>query len=267
MKPRPLSNIATIVLLSLLSFLVTNCYSQSFKRTVPSNHVLAQETNISHLDSIAKNLLIIKAEGLGGTDRTSISFSPHATSGYDKEVDQLKILLSNLKRPQIFTYADDFLIAHNILPDTNTLDLGVVVSDHGTYTLSIERSIGFDYLILEDLIWERKVNLLKEEYTFEYFTSDGNYPFKLYFSDWAIQPLEESDIEIYYYPENIVINSRKQVHFAEITFYDLAGRIAFKFQEEDFFRIERPIALPTGHYIVQLRSNNLIINKKILVRR
>lgn len=218
-------------------------------------------------DSLTKNLLTIKAEGPGGSDITKISFNPNSTTGYDKEVDHIKIILANSRRPQIFTFADEYMISTNLLPDTSMLDMALQVSDNGIYKILIESNIGFDYVVLEDLIWNKKINLLKEEYSFEYFTSDGNYPFKLYFSDWALQPLEESDVEIYYYPESIVVRSRKQVSFAEITFFDLAGREAFQFYEKDFFLIEKPINLPTGHYIVQLRSHDLVINKKILIRR
>lgn len=226
-----------------------------------------QSQTIFQPDSLTKNLLTIKAEGPGGSDITKISFNPYATTGYDKEVDLIKIILANSRRPQIFTFADEYLISTNLLPDTSMLDMALQVSDNGIYKILIESNIGFDYVVLEDLIWNKKINLLKEDYSFEYFTSDGNYPFKLYFSDWALQALEESDIEIYYYPESIVVRSRKQVSFAEITFFDLAGREALQFYERDFFLIEKPINLPTGHYIVQLRSNDLVINKKILIRR
>lgn len=240
-----------------------------------STHVIAQFEEISSphqqqylkSDSLTKNILIIRAEGPGGSDQTKISFNHLATTGYDKDMDQLKIILANSRRPQIFTFADTFMISINLLPDTTMLDMALQVSDNGIYTVGIERNIGFDYLVLEDLIWEKKINLLEEDYSFEYFTSDGYYPFKLYFSDWALQPIEESDVEIYYYPESLVIRSKKQVDFAEINIFDLAGRKSLSFYEKNFFLVEKPISLPTGHYIVQLRSGDLVVNKKILVRR
>lgn len=225
-----------------------------------------QEEYLNH-DSLTKNILVIRAEGPGGSDQTKISFNPFATAGYDKDMDHLKIILANSRRPQIFTFADTFLISTNLLPDTSMLDMAIQVSDNGIYTVGIERNIGFDYLVLEDLIWEKKINLLEGDYSFEYFKSDGYYPFKLYFSEWAIQPIEESDIEIYYYPERLVVRSKKQVGSAEINIFDLAGRKSLTFKEKNFFFIEKPIPLPTGHYIVQLRSGELMVHKKILVRR
>ena len=147
------------------------------------------------------------------------------------------------------------------------MDLSVKAKTDGTYKISIPSHTGFDFVVLEDLIWNKRIDLLKEDYSFDYFTSDDNYPFKLYFKPWALEPVEEADIDIYYYPENLVIRSRKQIEYAEITFYDLAGRVAYEFHEGNFFHIEKPISLPVGHYIVQLRSNDLVINRKVLVRK
>lgn len=268
---KPLQNHTYLHLILLLNFLLGSTIllaqtSNIQKRNEPTKTISQNQVSMDR-DTVSKNILIIKAEGSGGIDKTQIVFNPLASSGYDEDVDRIKIILANIKRPQIFTFADEYIISSNLLPDTTMLDMAIRVSSDGTYKISIERSLNFNFVVLEDLILHTKINLLNEDYSFEYFTSDGDYPFKLYFSDWALQEVEESDIDIYYYPESLVVRSRKQVNFAEITFFDLAGREAFQFYERDFFLIEKPIHLPTGHYIVQLRSNDLVINKKVLVRR
>jgi hypothetical protein len=214
-----------------------------------------------------KNKLIIKANGEGGEDFTHITFNPNTTASFDKEYDAFKIILSNIKRPAVFTYADTFKLSINQLPDTTMLDMAVLAGVNGSYTLSIDQNVGFDFVVLEDEILHTRTNLLEEDYSFDYFTSDGNYPFKLYFKDWVLQPLQESDVEIYYYPESIVVRSKKQVEVAEITFIDLAGRVAEQYVARNFFKFEQAVDLPSGHYIVQLRTSNLVVNKKILVRR
>ena len=214
-----------------------------------------------------KNKLIIKATGEGGEDFTHIAFNSNTTASFDKEYDAFKIILSNIKRPAVFTYADTFKLSINQLPDTTMLDMAVLAGVNGSYTLSIDQNVGFDFVVLEDEILHTRTNLLEEDYSFDYFTSDGNYPFKLYFKDWVLQPLEESDVEIYYYPESIVVRSKKQVEVAEITFIDLAGRVAEQYVARNFFKFEQAVDLPSGHYVVQLRTSNLVVNKKILVRR
>jgi len=65
-----------------------------------------------------------------------------------------------------------------------------------------------------------------------------------------------------HYPESIVVTSRKQIETAEITFFDLAGRVVEQYTVQNFFRFEKAIKLPTGHYIVQLRASDLVVNKK-----
>lgn len=220
-------------------------------------------------DSIipAAGELVLKASGETGYDFTYIRFNEHSTASFDPEFDARKIILTNNSRPSVFTYADTSKLSINQLPDTTMLNLAVRSGTTANYTLGIEKLDQFDFVVLEDLILHKKTNLLEEDYTFKYFTSDGNYPFKLYFQPWVLEPLEESDIEMYYYPESIVVQSRKQIKIAEITFFDLAGRVAGQYVVKNFFRFEKPVDLPTGHYVVQLRTSDLIVNKKILVRK
>jgi hypothetical protein len=220
----------------------------------------------SSLDTTFKEL-VIKVEGEGGSDFTHIRFNPKATAAFDERLDAYKIFITNNERPLVFTYAEDDLLSINQLPDTTMLDMGVLGEYNTSFKLSIDENINFDFVVLEDLILNTKTDLLQEDYSFDYFTSDGNYPFKLYFKDWVLQPLEEADVEIYYYPESVVVRSKKQVDVAEITFFDLAGRVAEQYVARNFFVFEKPVDLPTGHYIVQLRTSDLVVNKKILVRK
>lgn len=213
-----------------------------------------------------RNQLVLQARGVGGVDRAMISFNPESSSGFEGVKDAIKYSLSNNDRPNIFTLADAQPLVINQLPDTAMMDLFVEAGVNGNYTISIDKNIGFDYLVLEDLIWKTRHNLLEEDYSFDYFTSDGHYPFKLYFSEWGTQPVEAGDIQIYYYPESIVVRSNKQIEQATIVFYDLMGRGVLEFNETDFHYFEHPVSLPVGHYIVQLRSNDVVVNTKVLVR-
>lgn len=214
-----------------------------------------------------KNLLVIKAAGSDGADQTQISFNPNATANYDKDYDALKFIISSKVRPQIFTFGGDFMLSVNQLPDTGVMDLFVQAAIDGIFTLSVDKNVGFDFVVLEDLIWDTKIDLLNQDYPFEYFTTDEQYPFKLYFNKEALNPPSEGDIQIYYYPESIVVKSSKLIDFAYITFYDLAGRVALELEAKDFVYFEKPVILPVGHYIVQLRSADFTVNHKVLVRK
>lgn len=217
-------------------------------------------------DNPFNNKLSISVEGGNGKDITHIRFKPSSTAEFDLKSDAYKLEFSN-EAPSIFTLAGSDFLSINQLPDTTMLDMAVSAYENGNYSISVHENINFDFLVLEDLILHTKTNLLKENYEFKYFTSDGNYPFKLYFKDWVLKPLEESDVEIYYYPESIVVRSTKQIETAEITIFDLAGRVAKQYQAQNFFKFEKPIYLPSGHYIVQLRTNDIVVNTKILVRK
>ena len=217
--------------------------------------------------NVRDHILKLKVDSKNGSDHTYISFNPSSSPDFEYDKDALKMMPHRNNRPQIFTYGGEKELGINQLPDTTMMDLSVKCASNGTFTISIDSNMGYDYLMLEDLIWNKRINLLEESYTFDYFTSDGNYPFKLYFSDWVLQPVEEGDIDIYYYPESIVVRSRKLIKQADIIFYDLAGKAVLSFTENDFFKFEKAISLPTGHYIVQVRTANVVKNTKVLIRR
>lgn len=213
-----------------------------------------------------KKFVNIQVSGEKGKDIAVIGFNENASFEFDPEYDAFKFVKSTNFAPHVFTKSGDELFTVNQIPDTSMFDLYVRSGKNETLNISLDKINNLDFLVLEDLIWNTRTDLLKETYSFDYFSSDGNYPFKLYFKPWALEPIEELDIQMYYYPEYLVIKSRKPVDYAVITFYDLAGREALKFDEHDFFHIQKPIQIPTGHYIVQFRSGDLVINKKVLVR-
>ncbi len=233
---------------------------------------LADSQTIHEIDfqpdeDLQRKTLMIQSEGDNVPDYTFIGFNANASSGYDKSFDAIKMDTATDTHPILFTIADSLWLAINQIPDTSMIDLAFKALKNGNYTLSIGGNEGFDFVVLEDLIWHKKIDLLKENYSFDYFTTDGAYPFKLYFEPWVLEPLNESDVEMYFYPESIVVNSRKQIERAEIILFDLAGRAVEQFNPQNFFRFEQPVSLPTGHYILQLRSGEFVLNRKILVRR
>lgn len=217
--------------------------------------------------NIRDHILKLKVDSKNGSDHTYISFNPSSSPDFEYDKDALKMTLHRNNRPQIFTFGGEKELGINQLPDTTMMDLSVKCKSNGSFTISVDSNLGYSYLVLEDLIWNKRINLLEEDYQFDYFASDGNYPFKLYFTDWVLQPVEEGDIEIYYYPESIVVRSRKMIKQADIIFFDLAGKAVLSYTENDFFKFEKAISLPTGHYIVQVRTANVVKNTKVLIRR
>jgi hypothetical protein len=217
-------------------------------------------------DQSNKDELVISASFGEQKDLTYIRFNEEATAGFDLKHDASKVFFSDLVRPMIFSWAGEEKVSVNQLPDTTMLDLSVLAPERGHYKISIAENNNFDFVVLEDLILHTKTDLLKENYAFEYFPTDGNYPFKLYFKDWVLEPLEEGDIQMYFYLNRLVLSSKKQIQSADITFYDLVGRVALEFKEQNFFQIEKLVDIPAGHYIVQVRSREVIKNLKIFVR-
>jgi hypothetical protein len=209
------------------------------------------------------NKLVLKAEGESGADYTQISFESNSTPQFDEKYDIKKMLINSSKRPLLFSYADSIKLFYNFLPDTTAVNLGVWAGVDAHFTISIEENINFEFVVLEDLILNQRTDLLEEDYTFKYFTTDLNYPFKLYFKEWFLVPPDNDDIEVFYFPDQLTVRSKKLIDIAEITIFDLAGREALQFVEKDFFVLEKNILLPEEHYIVRVRNN--YFNKRIKI--
>lgn len=216
-------------------------------------------------ESNEQDILALHLKSENGDDKTFIRFNENATADFDGAYDALKFSFSDSIQTEIFTKASSRKLAINQLPDTALLDLFVEAAERGTYTISVDKHDGFDFLVLEDLIWNKRIDLLEQDYSFEYFESDGQYPFKLYFNEWALEPVDEADILIYYYLGSVYVKSNKQIEFAQILFYDMTGRVVHSFSAKDFHYLERAIDLAAGHYIVQLRTRDVTKNRMIWV--
>jgi hypothetical protein len=198
-------------------------------------------------------------------NQTIISFNNQATNEFEKDKDALLPQFENYQKSQIFTFAGEQKLAINQLPGSAIMDMAVKAEKDGTYTIQKLKNKDFDFVVLEDLIWNKRINLLEEEYSFDYFVSDGDYPFKLYFEPWALEPVNESDIDIYFYSESLIIRSRKEVEYADVFIYDMMGKLSLDFKMENSFFFKEEVHLPTGHYIAQFRTKDVVINRKIWV--
>jgi len=212
------------------------------------------------------NELQISVDNGSKTDIACISFNQNAHYQFHAAEDAAYPDFESFEQPQISTYAGDQKLLINQLPDTAMMDMSVLNNKDGQLTIKLQKNKDFDFVVLEDLIWNKRIDLLEEDYTFDYFVSDGDYPFKLYFEPWALEPINESDIDMYYYLETLIIRSRKQVEYADVYIYDLAGKLSLDFKMENSFYFEKDINLPGGHYIAQFISGDLVINKKVFVR-
>lgn len=239
--------------------------AQSGEQFRLSNEDQIHKNEFIHSDTNKNELKIAVLDGVT-KNQTIISFNNQASNEFEKDKDALLPQFENYQKAQIFTFAGEQKLAINQLPSAAIMDMAVKAEKDGTYNIQKLKNKDFDFVLLEDLLRNKRINLLEEEYSFDYFVSDGDYPFKLYFEPWALEPVNESDIDMYYYPETLVIRSRKQVEYADVYIYDLAGKLSLDFKMENSFYFEKDIDLPTGHYIVQFRTADVVINEKILVR-
>jgi len=81
----------------------------------------------------------------------------------------------------------------------------------------------------------------------------------------SVLELEESEIQIYYSQERLIIQSKEYINQAQMNIFDMSGRLVYEMVEHDFSRIEKLVHLRTGVYVVQVKTDTKIMSEKILV--
>ena len=130
------------------------------------------------------NLSLNGEEGM--TDRTRFVLNPQATTGYDDGCDATKFTSLDPQVPQLYTIENGERYSINERPIGNgIIHLGLTLSAHGTYTLSMAAPKGGSWqqedIILVDHLTGNRVKLTNDAYTFTAETGIYNNRFTLEF--------------------------------------------------------------------------------------
>lgn len=76
---------------------------------------------------------------------------------------------------------------------------------------------------------------------------------------------ENENINIFYSNDRFIIQSKDFISKADISIYDMSGKIVYELSEHDFYQMEKSILLNSGNYVVQVRTSKELINQKMSV--
>jgi hypothetical protein len=221
---------------------------------------------------IAENHLKIAASSNSYYDETVIGFEAGTTSGFDLQLDGMK-LAGLADAPQLCTRSGDFKFSINILPLANNevvvpLDFETQYSGEVTFTASGMESFNpLTTLYLEDKTLNKMVNLRTEPvYTFSYQSGSAADRFVLHFNGvTGIKEFTTIQGKAFLSNGRICLDvPSMQGHPAVITVYDMLGQV-IRSQEkvmDGIISIEAPLA--QGVFVVSVTSEGRSFVTKII---
>jgi hypothetical protein len=172
-------------------------------------------------DEVA-NLLTLQASGNDRSDVLHVRFADNVTAGFDNNGDMHKLFAETEGLPQIYTLAGTEKLAINARPATSSVPMGFVANGNGTYTISAIETSEFANVVLEDKIANVQINLLVEDYSFEYNTSDDANRFIIHFTPLGTPEHMANSISIW--SSNQTIYVQAPAISGDIVVYNMMGQ-------------------------------------------
>jgi hypothetical protein len=209
--------------------------------------------------TIVENLLAIKIEGNGFTDKTYVQFQETATSGFDTQLDAWK-LTGNNDAPQFYTTSEGNDLSINVLPFSDEeveIPLNLEIGKETSCKITVEENTFSEnvHVVLEDLFTGEKYDLnLQTEITVNHEPGISSERFLLIINSVSgIEPINknETNINIYSFNKQIFIKTAVPENL-EVLITNLLGQQVFykKYYNQDEVIID--INAKPGLYLVRV---------------
>ncbi|MBM3436017.1 MAG: T9SS type A sorting domain-containing protein, partial [Bacteroidetes bacterium] len=207
------------------------------------------------------------------TDETVILFHPEGTQEFDGYYD-LEKLYNSVELPQLYSLDNEFLYAYNVMSanyDEKTIPVGFENLNPGVYHIRVSALKNFTagyYIYLEDILQQQWTEL-EEGLVIAFSHSPINQPhrFNIRITKSGLGANESADsgIQIYSFEDFIFINVPAEIDDADITVYDVMGRVvvsqSIQDEQEAAIRINNK-----GSYIVKVINKNLRVTQQVCIR-
>ncbi len=247
--------------------------SENPSLTIRNDARVHATANFYKSENFVEDLLVLKVEGNGFSDKTYIHFNPDATNDFDTEFDAYK--LSGIEAaPQLYTKTADTRLSINELPYSEeeiAIPLSLKIGQDGQYTISVAQNTFWETvdISLKDLQTQITYDLrTTTQLTINHSTINETDRFLLLINGATgiEETLPENDgIEIYSYGNQVFIKTEKPGQM-QVGVYNLLGQQMLQrnltgFQNQSGLEIH-----PTGFYLVTVKTDNTYKTKKVFIR-
>ncbi len=243
--------------------------------TIPNSARLHSESNFYKNAEHVKDLLVLKVEGNGLSDKTYIHFNANATAGFDNDFDAYK-LYGVGQAPQFYTSTGNIKLSINVLPysdDEIVVPLHLEAGKEAEYKISVANNTFWESVSLSllDLHTEQIYNLRAiDEIRVSHSPATTADRFLVLINgatDVAeLAPLDQG-IEIYSFEQTIFVQSSEN-GIMDVTVYNVTGQMVRRDKlpgNENDKHAQIAFAGKTGFYIVVARTQTTIKAKKIFI--
>ena len=197
-----------------------------------------------------------------GSDEAILEFDHESTIGGAAKMFSFVPTAPSIYLPkQSKDYSISFL---NSISENNIVPVSFQAGADGNYTLIFDFD-SLDYIQLLDKTTNLKYNLKDApHFSFSALVEDNSDRFEIHFSPVGIEESTElNQINAYVYNNNLYVQNN--LGEAQISLYDIQGRQMYSEQLKCTGLHRKEFSLPTGIYIVRLRSNNQVKNVKVFI--
>lgn len=220
------------------------------------------------------NLLVFEATGNGFSDVTFIRFNQDATDGFDNDFDGYKLSGSDAA-PQLYTTAENINLSINELPFSTQeiiIPLCLEAIDGKEYEISLaENTLSESVFVMVNDLHTGTIQNLKINNKFSVIHNAGipSDRFQIMINgatETEEMKLPDESISILFYDNTLNIKTRKPGKI-QVSVCNLAGAMLFSRIYENTPDIQLKPELANGFYLVNVRSDDAIQTKKILIMK
>jgi 5'-nucleotidase len=208
-------------------------------------------------------LLSIEVSGNEFQDVTHIRFENEASAQFDRLFDAYK-LLSPAGVPQLYTTLNNVKYAINAMQPLESLPMAFTSETEGLYTIKAIEASDFTSVQLEDLVTGETVNILDEDYTFNYQTGSTVDRFVLHFAPVGIEENSQEDVRIYSFADRVYVHVEDAAN-TQVNVYNLLGQQVLGEQAENGMNVIR-VTENSGYYIVEVVSATSVKTAKVFIQ-
>lgn len=246
--------------------------SENPSLTIPNTARAHTTTNFLKSKGYVTDLLVLKVEGNGFSDKTYIHFNSLATHNFDNEFDAYK-LSGIAAAPQLYTKTGDTRLSINVLPysmDEITIPLSLKVGKDGEYTISVAQNSFWETvdISLKDLETQNIYDLrATTQLSLNLSTANPDRFLLLINGATGLEENQPEDdgIEIYSYGKQVFVRTDEPGEF-QVGVYNLLGQNLTGFRNLSGLKTTTLSGFKTGFYLITVKTDKAWVTKKVFIR-
>ena len=238
-------------------FIVTSSAGTFFLSNSDRTHLGASSYYKS--TKTANNSIVLAASNGSYQDKLYIRFDENSTAEFELQRDAYKFLSSTSGIAQLYAMSGDDILSIDTRPQTESIQLGFVNNEAGTYSIAIKEIADISTAILEDTKLNIFHDLTKGAYIFDWSLTDDETRFKLHCNTTAVEDISLPEMQVYVAAGNIIIKSQSTAQRIILT--DITGRTLGVWESVESI----PAPKTAGVYLVSIESDGQRITEKLIV--